>query len=64
MIGKRIKNIEGSYKEIEVPFYNAKELFQMAEDLINEGDQIKISQERLRYNEPFFWNLIYYFNDY
>lgn len=36
MIGKKVKNIEGSYKEVEVPFFSGGELFAMAEELINE----------------------------
>lgn len=64
MIGKKIKNIPGSYKEEDTAFHNASYLLNLAEILINENEDIKIGQESLRFNKQFFWNLIYYFNDY
>ena len=64
MIGKRIKNLKGSYKEESIAFHRAAYLFRIVELLTNESDELKISIESLRFNKQLFWNLVYYFNDY
>jgi hypothetical protein len=64
MIGKRIRDMKGSYKEENTAFHSASYLFKIVELLINDSEDLKISMESLRFNKQLFWNLIYYFNDY
>lgn len=64
MIGKKIKSVADSYKEEEMLLIKAHHLKAKAEKILNENEYIKISNERLRFNKDFFWNLIYYFNDF
>ncbi|CDW84381.1 UNKNOWN [Stylonychia lemnae] len=64
-IGKRIRNIKGSFKEENTVFYNAAQVHRWFEILFIEADSMKIDMCKMRQeNKNLFWNIIYYFNDY
>jgi hypothetical protein len=66
MIGKRIKNVKGSFKEESTIFVSAAQLHKWIEILFFENDDMKIdvANTMRESNKHVFWNLIYYFNDY
>lgn len=64
-VGKRIKNLKGSYKEETSMFISAAQLHKWLEIMFFDSDDLKIDVVDIReHNKHIFWNMIYYFNDY
>ena len=65
MVGKRIRNLKGSYKEENTMFVSAAILHKWLEILFFEAEDLKMNFQEIRLNNKhIFWNMIYYFNDY
>ncbi len=65
VVGKKMRNVPESYKEVDTAFLSAQSMLKLVEFLLFEGEDVRINiAELMQFNKQIFWNLIYYFSEY